>query len=456
MKRVGIIGGGPSGIIAIRCFLSSGFDVVVFERRRTAGGLWNYTAESCKIPCPSTDPWCSLPATASGNWDSAMYDSLDTNIPKQLMDVTDFPFDERIPMFPERQDVLEYMNAFAEPYLKYVRFNTLVESVDKPKDKWVVVSKDLDSGKLSTSEFDYIVVASGNYDMPYIPEFEGLKEWNEKYPGSVLHSRSYRSPDTFYGKTIVVGNSASGLDISYQISNYAELPVIRSIRSESRLPGPEFCLTPEERAARIRDVGVIKRFDYTNRSVVLADGEVIENVQFVVFATGYLKNIPFLQNYHCTHPLISANGTHFTNIYKQLLNVDDPSLAFLAAQRFILPMRIAEVQSAWLARVWNGDITLPQHDVMLKDYNDRLEAQGDGKEFHDLKKLEDVQYYRELQSDCATTEGFQPKPFTDEDANLRANVKMVKTAYLDRYREEGVKSTSIEELMQAGYLKDYQ
>jgi hypothetical protein len=39
-KRVGVIGAGVSGVTTAKYLLSSGLDVVVFERSKTAGGNW--------------------------------------------------------------------------------------------------------------------------------------------------------------------------------------------------------------------------------------------------------------------------------------------------------------------------------------------------------------------------------------------------------------------------------
>lgn len=58
-----------------------------------------------------------------------------------------------------------------------------------------------------------------NYSNPAIPDFKGSDIFN----GKVLHSHSYREPDVFKGKSVlVVGCGASGLDISFGTSKVAE------------------------------------------------------------------------------------------------------------------------------------------------------------------------------------------------------------------------------------------
>jgi len=44
--RVGIIGGGPLGVIAAKNLAEEGFDVTVFERVEGVGGLWRQTTNT--------------------------------------------------------------------------------------------------------------------------------------------------------------------------------------------------------------------------------------------------------------------------------------------------------------------------------------------------------------------------------------------------------------------------
>ena len=44
-KRVAVIGGGCSGLAAIKCCLDEELEPVCFERTDQLGGLWNYTKQ---------------------------------------------------------------------------------------------------------------------------------------------------------------------------------------------------------------------------------------------------------------------------------------------------------------------------------------------------------------------------------------------------------------------------
>lgn len=53
---------------------------------------------------------------------------------------------------------------------------------------------------------------------PNIPSIPGI----ETFPGTILHSHSYRKPDMFSGKTVLVlGAASSGVDIALELSRHA-------------------------------------------------------------------------------------------------------------------------------------------------------------------------------------------------------------------------------------------
>jgi hypothetical protein len=46
-------------------------------------------------------------------------------------------------------------------------------------------------------EFDALVVASGHYHSPRVPDIPGLKEWKQRWPSRVQHSKNYRDPEEY-------------------------------------------------------------------------------------------------------------------------------------------------------------------------------------------------------------------------------------------------------------------
>jgi len=60
--------------------------------------------------------------------------------------------------------------------------------------------------------------SSRHYSDPKIPSLPGLEE----FPGRVIHSHQYRSPEDFAGKkVVVVGAGSSGVDIGIDLCGKA-------------------------------------------------------------------------------------------------------------------------------------------------------------------------------------------------------------------------------------------
>lgn len=88
-------------------------------------------------------------------------------------------------------------------YAGLVSFNTAVERAVKVGGEWeVTLRREGEDGKDEwwVEKFDAVVVASGHFNVPWIPAIEGLEEFESSRPGSVLHSKMFRGRDGFRGK----------------------------------------------------------------------------------------------------------------------------------------------------------------------------------------------------------------------------------------------------------------
>ena len=66
--------------------------------------------------------------------------------------------------------------------------------------------------------FDAVMVCNGHFSEPHLPWVPG----SDAFPGSQLHSHSYRRPERFAGQTVaVVGASFSALDICGHVAGAA-------------------------------------------------------------------------------------------------------------------------------------------------------------------------------------------------------------------------------------------
>ncbi|KAI4892566.1 hypothetical protein NFI96_024726 [Prochilodus magdalenae] len=205
-RRVAVIGAGVSGLTCIKCCLDEGLEPVCFESSDDIGGLWKFKEK----PEPGR---------------SSVYRSLVTNTSKEMMCFSDFPMPAHYPNYMTHSQLLQYFRLYAEHFdlLKHIRFQTSVCSVKQQHDfshsgQWEVITKSKDGHK-KTHVFDAVFVCSGHFTNPVTPTFPGI----DTFPGKCSHSWSYKDPDVFRGKrVVVVGIGNSGGDIAVDISREAE------------------------------------------------------------------------------------------------------------------------------------------------------------------------------------------------------------------------------------------
>jgi cation diffusion facilitator CzcD-associated flavoprotein CzcO len=115
-------------------------------------------------------------------------------------------------VFPSHRHVAAYLDAFADDFgiRPLIRFNTAVTAVEPADGSWQVETAG------GTETFDAVVIASGHQGAPASPE------WSARFEGEHLHSGSYRRPQEFEGKQVlVVGVGNSGLDIAADLAPFA-------------------------------------------------------------------------------------------------------------------------------------------------------------------------------------------------------------------------------------------
>lgn len=83
-QKVAVIGGGAAGLAAAKELRHEGHTVVVFERESELGGTWVYSSEI------ESDPIGSDPNRKVVH--SSLYQSLRTNLSREIMGFRDFPF----------------------------------------------------------------------------------------------------------------------------------------------------------------------------------------------------------------------------------------------------------------------------------------------------------------------------------------------------------------------------
>ncbi|TQV96255.1 hypothetical protein V2A60_003319 [Cordyceps javanica] len=417
VKSIAIIGAGSAGLAAAKYLVAEKkfSQIDVYEQRTATGGVWNTSRANLEpgFSVPRTIPTSEHeyavvetdPAAAEGGARrvelvSPVYDNLETNIPHGLMSYTDLAFPAGTALFPEHRVVLAYIQQYGRDVEHLVAFGTQVRDVRKTAAEdgtlgWRVEAKDLKSGAVSVKRYDAVVVASGHYSDPFVPDIPGLADFETANPGSITHSKFYRRPEQFTGKKVlVVGNSASGIDISHQIATTAQLPVLISEKDPPDAPagGASGASLPAPTSWSCH-VGQVAELLPATRSVRFTSGRVEEAVDAVVFCTGYHYSFPFLGS--LAPAVASPDGTYADHLWEHVLYAPDPTLAVLVVPKRVVPFPLAEAQMAVVARAWAGRLDLPARP-QRDDWVRRRVAESPAGARHTLAYPQDADYINRL------------------------------------------------------------
>lgn len=416
----------------------------IFEQRSSLGGLWNYSPESAggETRVPQTNPFLPLEKPSihkkSSNahetrleFQTPMYENLETNIPHNLMQYSDQPFLAEDQLFPSRESTLQYLQSHGQDARDLVKYGTQVTEVchanEDGKPSWQVHYQSLTLGTIHKDTYDAVVVASGHYTVPYLPEIDGIGQWNYTYKGSIYHSKFYRKSQDFDGmKVLVVGNSASGQDISAHLTSCCKLPVMVSVRSK---PPPERS-SPSK--VFVPEIAEFVSPLCARRAVRFSDGQVEMDIDAIIFCTGYFYSYPFLSS--ILPPLIDT-GERVQNLYQHIFSIHHPSLAFVGIPKPIVPFRTVEGQAAVISSVWSGRLDLPSENVMHAWEESLITEQGPGRKFHDLSHPKDFNYYDELIEWVQSARGEQeigntPPKWSKKDRWVRERMAQIKEAFV--------------------------
>ena len=135
----------------------------------------------------------------------------------QIMEYSGVAFPANSKKYPTRSQVLEYINDYIKLIPKdtvNISINSNVVSLEKVNEIWHIEIEDVIKKTRAKLRYDAVIIANGHFSNPYIPDVPGLSSW-KNYPGTITHSKYYESPAKFRDtRVLVVGNSASGVDIS--------------------------------------------------------------------------------------------------------------------------------------------------------------------------------------------------------------------------------------------------
>ncbi|MDX1400585.1 MAG: NAD(P)/FAD-dependent oxidoreductase, partial [Kiloniellales bacterium] len=349
-SRVAVVGAGPSGLAQLRAFQSAKSkgaeipEIVCFEKQDDWGGLWNYSWRT------GLDEY-GEPVHCS------MYRYLWSNGPKECLEFADYTFEEHfgkpIASYPPRAVLFDYIKGRVEKagVRDMIRFRTPVRHVsyDEGSGKFTVTAHDLTKDHEYREEFDNVVVATGHFSVPNVPQFEGFDTFN----GRVLHAHDFRDALEFKGKDIlIIGTSYSAEDIGSQCWKYGCKSVTVSYRTAPM--GFNWPDNWEERPILTKVV---------NKTAHFKDGTT-RDIDAIILCTGYLHHFPFLPD---DLRLQTNNRLWPLGLYKGVVWEKNPKLFYIGMQDQWYTFNMFDAQ-AWYARdIMMGRITLPSREEMEKD-----------------------------------------------------------------------------------------
>jgi hypothetical protein len=397
MDRVCVIGAGSSGIAACQALHARGIPFDCFETGSAVGGNWRYDND---------------------NGMSSAYRSLHAKSSKLGMQYASFPMPDAYPDYLSHSLITKYLDDFVDHFgfRSRIQFGTEVIRADPLGDgRWDVKVRQRDTGLTQNERYGALLVANGHHWDPRYPEpgFPGADE----FTGVQMHSRSYRTPQQFAGKRLLVlgiGNSAC--DVAADCSQVADRTLLAMRRGAHVMPKKVFGMPLDHltlmrlgsraplrvqagavsllvRLARggvtkyglpVPDRGMLRapfavsdnllsalgqgdivvkptidRFD--GDMVRFADGSA-ERVDAVIYCTGYKISFPFLDR----APIDGENGE--VPLYRRVVPPALPGLYFIGlVQPIGAIMPVAELQSMWVADLLDGRASLPPEAEMRRE-----------------------------------------------------------------------------------------
>ncbi len=363
-KRIAIIGAGPSGLAQLRAFQSAkqnGEDIpeiVCFEKQSNWGGLWNYT-------------WRTGLDEYGEPVHGSMYRYLWSNGPKEGLEFADYSFEEhfgkQIASYPPRAVLFDYIQGRVEKagVRDMIRFSTAVRHVAEHNGKFHVSVHDLENDRPYGEEFDHVIVCSGHFSTPNVPQFDGF----DSFPGRILHAHDFRDAVEFKDQDVlIIGTSYSAEDIGSQCWKYGAKSITVSHRTAAM--GYDW---PDNWA----EVPLLTKLD--GKTAHFKDGTSRE-VDAVILCTGYQHHFPFMSE---NLRLKTANRLATADLYKGVAFVGNPALMYIGMQDQWFTFNMFDAQAWWARDVILGKIGLPDKAAMIADVDDRVAREDAGETDYD-------------------------------------------------------------------------
>jgi cation diffusion facilitator CzcD-associated flavoprotein CzcO len=250
MKKVAIIGAGPSGITAIKNFADLDFEVTAFERCEGVGGNWRFN-----------DP--------SGH--SSVFETTHIISSKYTSYYEDFPLPESASDYPSHKELLNYFNGYADHFdiKKLIKFGTEVVSCNQRENNtWQVEWKKINSNETTVDIFDALVVCNGHHHKPRYPEYPG------EFSGELIHSHDFKSAEPYRDKRVlVIGGGNSACDVAVETARISKSTAISWRRGYYLIPKFMYGLPVDVFALKSRLLPAFLREPFTRMMLQIFQGK---------------------------------------------------------------------------------------------------------------------------------------------------------------------------------------
>lgn len=413
-KTIVVIGAGSSGLPSIKACKEEGVHVVCYEMTDSVGGIWKYREDV-------------LEGVAS------VMKSTVINSSKEISAYSDFPPPDHFPNYMHNSVFVRYLELYAEKFdlVRHIKFRHKVTSVIPSNDyeetgRWLVTVEDIENNKIIQKVYDGVMAATGHHAYPLRPKFPG----EEKFTGSIIHSHSYKIPNGYENKRVmVVGVGNSGGDLAVElstVSNKVYLSTRRGCWVLNRVGGNGrpfdtkflcrmfnllFHVTPYSINCLAGETFINQRFDHAmyqlkpkhrifgqhpmvndalpnkilsgtvivkgdierfeKEGVVFKGEDSVTELDAVILATGYDIRFPYIPD-----AVLSIKNC-MVELYKFVfpVNLKHPTLCTIG---LIQPIGglfpISELQARWFLQVITGYVFLPTTDDMRRDISETQEA----------------------------------------------------------------------------------
>ncbi len=222
-RQAVVAGAGPAGLAAAALLKRGGFEVLVIERGPAVAMRWR-----------------------------DRYEGLRLNTLRIFSTLPGYRFARRYGRYPRREDLVDYLERYADHHGLELRFGTELRRVERADDAdW----------RLETSAAPlvarYAVVATGYDAVPSMPDWPG----RDSFAGELIHAAEFRAAAHYAGRDVlIVGAGNTGIDIAgHLLDAGARVTVAMRTppnifpRDWGRIPLQPLAIVGEHQPAKISD-----------------------------------------------------------------------------------------------------------------------------------------------------------------------------------------------------------